>query len=106
MAAIALGRKNIHLLVIIPGVTALVAGGAKVYFGLLFDFGLRIQVGRRKQDLCRTRSKESAGGLAHAWGNSVTFARPQIEKVNLIERISRLALALENQRRAVRGKVS
>ncbi len=59
-----------------------------------------------EQHFIRAGTKKRAGGFADAGGDAVTVAIRQIENVNLVKWVPRLAFALENQRLAVRRKIT
>jgi hypothetical protein len=54
-------------------------------------------MGRGKQDLVGARTEERAGRFAHPGRDALDVTRGEIEGVDLIERVARLALALEDQ---------
>src|ERR1700681_2396770 len=57
-------------------------------------------------DLVGTWPEECTGGLADARRDALGVAGGEIERVNLVERIARLALALEDEPLAVRGPIA
>jgi len=61
---------------------------------------------RRKQDLVGAGTEEGAGRLAVARRDALGVAGRQVERVDLIERVARLALALKDQPPAVRRPVA
>src|SRR5262245_37314993 len=62
--AISPGRKDVELVVVVPGVTALFSGSAKLDFGLLLRFCFQVMVSRGKEDFVCARPKERARCLA------------------------------------------
>ena len=106
VAAIRVGGEDVHHLVVVPRVTALLAGGAEVEFRLLLGLGLWVVMRRAKQHTPAARMKKCAGRLAVPEGDTGGIAGLKIDRVNLIERIAYLAFALENQSRAVRAVVT
>ena len=97
---------DVHLRVVVPRVAALLARRAERELLVLVLLRLRIGVRRRELDLVAARTEERAGGLADAGRDPLGVAARQIEHVDLIERVARLALALEDQPLAVRRPVA
>src|SRR6185436_1042829 len=97
---------DVHLRVVVPGVAAFLARGAKRVFVVLELFRLRIGVRRREFDLVGPRPEERAGRLADAGGDPPGLARRQVERIDLIEGIARLALTLKDQPAAIGGPVA
>src|SRR4051794_29648896 len=94
-------QKDVHVLVIIPRIAAFLARGAEVELDLLFGNGVRIEVSGGEKDLIRAGPEERAGGFTNAGGNSRGLAGFEIQDIDLVKRISRLAFALEDERFAV-----
>src|SRR5437879_3311222 len=61
---------------------------------------------RGKEDRVGARTEKGAGGLANARRNAVAIATLQIQNVNLVKRIARLAFALENEAIAIGRKIT
>ena len=53
-----------------------------------------------------SRLEKSAGGFACTRGKPADIAREQVERVDLVERVAGLALALEHERLAVAAEVT
>ena len=69
-----------------------------------FDFGSRCV--EREHDLAAAGTEERARGLAHAGRDALGVAAGEVEHVDLVEGIARLALALEHEPLAVRRPVA
>ena len=94
--AIAVRCPDLHLVIVVPGVAAMLARGAKLEFGLHFCARFGIMVRRGKRHLVCAGAKKGTGGLADAGRNAVRLAGFEVEQVNLVKRIVRLAFALED----------
>src|SRR5207253_3986779 len=89
-------RVDVHFRIVVPRVAPLLARRAKGELVLLQLLRFWISMCRRKLDLVAVRPEEAARGLADAGRDALGFAGGQIEYVNLIEGILRLALALKD----------
>ena len=87
--------------VVIPRVPAFLAGRAERELFVLQLLRIRIRVRRRELDLVLARTEERARRLADAGRDAFGLAGREVEHVDLIERIARLALALEHETLAV-----
>src|SRR4029077_9308164 len=94
-------RENIHAFVVIPGIAALLAGGAKLEFAPLLFHCLRIKVRRGENGFLAASSKKAAGGLSDAGRDSTNIACFEIQKIDLVKRISRFALTLKDEQLAI-----
>src|SRR5205814_3701573 len=94
-------RINVHFGVVIPRVPPLLARSTERELCLLQRLRFRIGVRRRELDLVAARAEERARRLADAGRDAFALAAREIEDVDLIERILRLALALEHEALAV-----
>src|SRR5258705_10210623 len=94
------------MLVIVPRIAALPAGGAEFEFGLLFGKSFWIEVSRCEDHFVVPRTKKGAGRFPHAGGDAVDVARCKIQNVYLVKGIARIAFALEDQRLAIRRKIA
>src|SRR6185436_4082924 len=92
--------------IVVPRIAALLAARAKVEFSFLLVARPRIEMCRSEQHFIAARAKETARGFADAGRDTPCVSRFQIQNVNLVEGIVGLTLALENQRFAVRRKIS
>ena len=63
-------------------------------------------MGGREQDLIASGAEERAGGLAVAGRDALAVAGLEVEGVDLVERIRRLALALEHHALAVGREIA
>ncbi len=97
---------QLHLRVVVPRIAPFLAAGAELQLLVLQLLRVRIVMGGREQDVVGRRVDERARGLASAGRDPGRAAAGQVEAVNLIEGIARLALALEHQRLAVGGPVA
>ena len=97
---------DLELGVVVPRVAPLLARRAEVELVLLQLLRLRIVMRRRKQDLIGAGAEERAGRLAVAGRDALGVARGQVERVDLVEGIARLALALKDEPLAVRRPVA
>jgi len=59
-----------------------------------------------EEDFVAVRTEKGAGGLAAAWRHAIAVAGFEVEKVNLVEWVARLAFALENKRFAVGREIA
>ena len=92
---------DLHLLVVVPRVAALLSGSAEVELFFLKLLGARVVMGRREHDVHRVVLVERARRLAVPGRDPAHVAGHQVEIVDLVERVSRLALALEDHPGAV-----
>ena len=94
-------REDVHLRVVVPCVAAFLARGAEVEFVLLVLQRLGIEVRRAEHDLVAAGTEERARRLAHAGRDSLGVAGGEVEHEDLVERVGRVTLALEDQALAV-----
>src|SRR6185295_3810997 len=97
---------DVHLRVVVPRIAALFARRAEGELLVLQLLRLRIGVRRCELELVAVGTEERACGLADARRDAFGLAAPEIEDVNLIEGIARLALALKHDPLAVRRPVT
>src|SRR5581483_3470576 len=97
---------DVHLGVVVPRVAPLFSRRAERELVVLVLLRFRIRVRRRALDLVAAGPEERARRLADARRDASGFAGGEIQHVNLIERVARLALALEDEPFAVRRPVA
>ena len=97
---------DLHLGVVVPGVAALLARGAKRELVVLILLRLRIVVRRGEQNLVGAGAEEAARRLAQAGRDAGGVAGREVHHVHLIERIAGLPLALQHEPLAVRRPVA
>ena len=93
---------DVHLGVVVPGVAALLAGGAERVLLVLILLRFRIGVRGGELDVAvGAGPEERAGRLAQARRDPFRVAALEIERVDLVEGIAGLAFALEHEALAV-----
>ncbi len=100
------GHVEFHFGIVVPGVAALLARRAELELGLLVRRAARVVVRRCEQDLPGSRPEKRAGGLALPRRNAPRVPGFEVELVDLVERIARLALALEHELLPVRREIA
>ena len=105
------GRRDIHRvdlerLVVIPGVSALLAFGAKGHLGVLLVPGRRIFVCRGKHHRVSVRMHPGARRLSNAWRDPGRVAGLQVHQVDLVKRVARFAFRLKHELFPVAGKIA
>src|SRR5438046_7162018 len=106
IAAVEFRGINLELRIIIPRVAALLAARAEVQLRFCFCGRLGIGMRRGEQNAVAPRLEKSARRLADPRRNARGIARFQIEDEHLVERIARLAFALEDELLSIRRKIS
>ena len=100
-------RVDVHLRVVVPRVAPFFAGRAKRVFFVLQLLRLRVGVRGGELDVAiLSRPEERARGLAKTRRDAFGVAAVEIERVDLIEGIAGLALALKDEALAVRRPVA
>ena len=97
MAAVAFAGEEVEVPVVVPGVASFLPTGAEVEFGFLPCLGLWIELRGGEQHFLAARAKKGASGFANARRDTVAVAGFEVQEVNLVERVARLAFALKNQ---------
>src|SRR5690606_15393214 len=96
---------DVHLRVVVPRVAAFLTRGAE---GQLLGLQLRrpgIVMGGREQDVAGHGAEERACGLSGPRRYPLRVARGEVERIDLVERIARLPLALKHELAPVAGPV-
>ena len=105
VAAVQVRGEDVHCLVVVPRVTALLAGGAEGEFRLLLGLALRVVMRRAKEHALAVGAKKCAGRLAVSGRHTGGVAGFKIDRVNLVKRVARFTFTLENQPRTVSTEV-
>ena len=96
-AGLRVADVEVHLGVVVPRVAPLLAGGAELQLFVLQLLRARIVMRGGEEDVAGFGVEERAGGLARAGRDARDVAGGHVHHVDLVERIARLALALEHQ---------
>src|SRR5207244_3048869 len=81
-------------------------GGAKIHLRLLFLSRFRILVSGSEKHFIFPWPEEPAGCLSYSRRDAVDVSRGEIQNVNLVERIIRLAFALKDERLAIGREIT
>src|SRR5688572_21453446 len=92
---------ELHLGVVVPRIPALLAGGAELQLVILQLLRAQVVMRRREENVTRLGVDEGAGRLAGSRRHARRVPAVHVHQIDLIERISGLALALENELLAI-----
>ena len=106
LRAVLVAREDVHRRVVVPRVALCFSRRAEVEFRLLFRRRLGVVVRGREDDARGAGHEKAARRFPRARRDARRFAGEQIEEVDLVKGIRRVALGLENHRVAIRREVS